>query len=175
MRSTLGTVIALTAAVGSVASLGCSDQVLPGDDYGRYKVTGQSTLNTCGAGIDAPDPWVFDAELSRQGSTVYWSWLNNGPPISGLLASATHASITTTETANVDPTDGGLGPCTLTRSDDIELTLPTTDPPATFTGTISYAFAVPGGSTCSDQLASAGGTYAALPCRVSYTFAAARP
>jgi hypothetical protein len=167
----LATRLALTLAAGSLCA--CRDQVLPGDDYGRYKVTGQTTTNTCGAGLDAPNPWVFDAELSRDGNTIYWSWLDNGAPVSGALVSATHASITSSTSANVDGDDAGVSPCALTRADDIEITLPATAPPSTFSGTISYSFAVLSGSTCGDQLASAGGTYAALPCSVSYTFTAA--
>jgi hypothetical protein len=167
--------IAAVASIATGASSGCSDQALPGDDYGMYKVSGQSTANSCGAGLDAPNPWVFDAEISRDGTTMYWSFLDGNAPLSGPLDTATmHASITTSVSANVDASDAGLGPCTLNRSDDVELTLPATTPPASLSGTIAYTFAVPSGSTCTDQLTSGGGTYATLPCTVSYTFTAAR-
>jgi hypothetical protein len=147
--------------------------VLPGDDYGRYKVTGETTANTCGTPLVAPNPWVFDVELSRDGNTIYWSWLDNGAPVSGGLTSSTHASLMTATTADVDGSDAGASGCTLTRTDDIEITLPTTTPPGTFSGTLSYAFTVVSGTTCSDQLTSGGGAYAALPCNASYTFTAA--
>jgi hypothetical protein len=39
---------------------------------------------------------------------------------------------------------------------------------------MSYTFAVDGASDCSDQLASAGGEYAELPCTVAFTLAAKR-
>jgi hypothetical protein len=41
-----------------------------------------------------------------------------------------------------------------------------------FTGSIGYAFSVPSGVDCSDQLAAAGGMYATLPCTVSYSMTA---
>jgi hypothetical protein len=165
--------LALLAALGATGP-GCNDQPLPGTMYGRYKVTGQAKVDSCGAGLGAPDPWVFDAELSREGDIIYWSWMDGSAPLSGPLVSSTRATITTSVAANVDPSEAGLGPCTLARSDDIELTLATGAPPASFTGSISYAFAPQSGATCSDQLTTSGGTYDALPCTVSYTVTAAR-
>jgi hypothetical protein len=178
MRPALGllhSVLALAtlALYAGVATSGCSDQALPGTMFGMYKVTGQASTNSCGSGLDAPDPWVFDAQLSQEGTTIYWSWMDGNAPLSGPLVSTEHASITADESANVDATDAGLGPCTMARADDIELALAAGSPPPSFTGTISYSFTVPSGSTCTDQLASAGGTYAALPCSVSYTVTAA--
>jgi len=167
-------VLVTLALVAGAAASACSDQALPGTMYGMYKVTGQATTNSCGSGIGAPDPWVFDAQLSKEGSTIYWSFMDGNAPLSGPLVTATHASITTDLSANVDGSDAGAGPCTMARADDIELTLPTTTPPASFAGTIAYSFTVPSGSTGSDQLVSGGGQYATLPCTVSYTVTAAK-
>ncbi len=166
-------VLALLALPALAAAPGCSDQPLPGTDYGRYKVTGQTSVNSCGQGLDEPDPWVFDAEVSRDGAMIYWSWLDDSAPLSGPLVSS-HASITTNQSANVDSNDAGAGPCTMTRNDDLELNFATGTPPASFSGTISYSFSVPSGSTCADQLTSGGGTYATLPCTLTYTITAAR-
>jgi hypothetical protein len=166
-------VVAALAVAAGVAPSACSEQALPGTMYGMYKVTGQSTANTCGAGLDAPDPWVFDAQLSQSGTTIYWSWMDGNAPLSGPLVSTGHASITADESANVDSTDAGLGPCTMARTDDIELTFVSGSPPASFTGTISYSFTVPSGSTCTDQLSANGGQYDTLPCTISYTTSAA--
>ena len=91
----------------------------------------------------------------------------------GTLESS-NATLTTDVEANVDATDAGLGPCTMARADEIEVSLAGGSPPPSFTGTITYSFTVPSGSTCTDQLASAGGSYAALPCSVSYSVTAAR-
>jgi hypothetical protein len=163
------------ALLGVAAAWGCNEQPLPGTVYGMYKVTAQTKVNSCGVGLNAPNPWVFDAQLSQEGSTLYWSWMDGNSPLSGPIVSSTHqASITTNLSANVDATDAGLGPCNLARADDLELTLASGSPPPSFTGTITYSFTVPGGSSCGDQLTSAGGTYDALPCSLSYTVSAAK-
>jgi hypothetical protein len=151
----------------------CQATPLPGTNYGTYKVTGTTETNTCGTDLGAPDPWVFDAQVSKDGETIYWSWMDGNAPLSGALA-ATTASLTTSTTGDVDPTDAGAGPCTMTRADTVDITFPSgSPPPSSLTGTITYAFTVPSGSTCTDQLASAGGQYAALPCTLAYTFTAA--
>ena len=59
----------------------CASTTLPGTQLGTFKVTGQSTTNTCGLG--APNPWTFDVQLSQQGSTVFWSWMDGSAPLSG--------------------------------------------------------------------------------------------
>jgi hypothetical protein len=169
-RARLGLFLALFL---TIVLSGCNDKPLPGTMYGRYKVTAQTTVDSCGPGLGAPNPWVFDAELSHDADTLYWSWMDGSSPLSGPLLSPSHARITTNVAANVDPSDGGFGPCTLTRADAIEVTLASGNPPPSFTGTISYGFAPQSGSTCADQLTSGGGLYAALPCSLSYTVTAA--
>ncbi|HEY1693298.1 MAG TPA: hypothetical protein VGG39_14120 [Polyangiaceae bacterium] len=145
----------------------CAPTSLPGTALGTFKVTGTSTTNTCGIG--APNPWTFDVQLSKDGSTLYWSWMDGSPPSSGTLtgSSDSQATITDSTTGNVDGTDASLGPCTLQRDDDMAITLASTS----FTGTLSYSFTVASGSDCDDQLVSsgAGGQYETLPCTVSYT------
>jgi hypothetical protein len=147
---------------------GCSSNALPGTQLGMFKVTAQSTTNSCGLG--APNPWTFDVQLSQSGSTVYWSWMDGSAPLSGPVTSQAHASIQDSVAGNVDGTDAALGPCTLDRSDDLELNLGS----GSFTGTVSYSFAPASGATCSDQLTSAGGTFDALPCTVTYSVTAAK-
>jgi hypothetical protein len=146
-----------------LAALGCSQTPLPGTQLGTFKVTGQSKANTCGLG--APDPWVFDAQLSQDGSTLYWSFMDGRPLASGTVTPAGVATITDTTTGNVDETEASLGPCTLQRNDDLELTLGATS----FTGTMTYGFTVTTGSDCTDQLTASGGSYDALPCTVTYS------
>ncbi len=60
------------------------------------------------------------------------------------------------------------------RADTLVVTLGAASPPATFSGTMSYAFTVESGAQCTDQLTSAGGSYDQLPCSVSYTIAGTR-
>jgi hypothetical protein len=160
-------------ALYAVAAIpGCSETPLPGTMYGMYKVTAELHTNSCGANLDAPDPWVFDAQVSKDGTTIYWSWMDGNAPLSGVL-SASSASITASTTANVDGTDAGLGPCTMSRADTLDLAFATGSPPPSFTGSIAYEFTVPSGSTCTDQLSSNGGQYDTLPCTLAYTVSAA--
>src|SRR5215469_11615419 len=162
------TPVAVASAAIAIALLAaCNDQPLPGEMLGTYKVSAQSQNNTCGAGLEAPSPWTFQVQLSESASTLYWSWMDGSPPLSSTLDSKSHASLTTSLNGNVDGTaDGGFGPCTMDRSDDVEVTLGSGSPPASFSATITYSFAVQAGSTCGDQLSSSGGMYDTLPCVV---------
>jgi hypothetical protein len=148
-----------------IAVVACSATPLPGTQLGTFKVSASSKGNSCGLG--APDPWTFDVQLSRSGSTLYWSWMDGRPLLSGAITKS-HASLTDTQTGNVDPTEAGLGPCTMERQDDVEVDLPASTG-ASITGTISYSFTVPSGADCGDQLNGAGGQFEALPCSVSYS------
>jgi hypothetical protein len=145
----------------------CGENKMPGTQLGTYKVTATSQTNTCGLG--APNPWTFDVQLSQDGSTLYWSWMDGTPYLSGPV-SGTTADMTASEQANVDgTTDGGLGPCTMQRNDTLQVDLGS----GSFTGTISYAIAATPGSDCSDQLVSASGQYDQLPCSMTYSVTAA--
>lgn len=158
---------AYLALAGLLAA--CDDQPLPGQMLGTYKVTATSQTNTCGAGLAAPSPWDFDVQLSESGATLYWSWMDGSPPLSSTLSNS-HANLTTTTSGNVDgTTDGGFGPCTMERGDDVGITLTTGSPPPGFNATIGYSFTVQQGSSCSDQLGSSGGMYDTLPCNVAYS------
>jgi hypothetical protein len=157
-----------------LAATGSSCGNLPGTTLGTYKVTGVLSANTCGSGLGAPDPWQFDVQLSEAGSTLYWNWMDASPLLSGPLNSPTTASLTGYEIANVDATDAAMGPCDMQRNDAVEVMLGTGTPPASFQGTIRYAFSAQEGTDCSDQLRAAGGMYGELPCSVSYSITASR-
>ncbi len=165
------------AALGVACLLGAlapaCEMTLPGQVLGTYQVTATGELDTCGLG--APSAYQFDVELSEAGGTLYWSWLDNAPIASGTLTPASstssRASLSSTQSEDVDPTDAGPGPCTMQRSDSLVVTLVKESPPSTFTGTMSYVFAAEPGADCADQLASAGGMYSELPCTVTYTIA----
>jgi hypothetical protein len=162
--------VACAAAV--CLMMACSDSSMPGRVLGMYTVTGQSKSNTCGLG--APDPWKFTVQLSENGSTFYWSWLDGSPLLSGPTSSSGQVSLKNTQQVNADSTDAGLGPCTLERDDDLEIDLATGSTPASFTGTISYAYTPTTGSTCTDVLGASGGSFTTLPCAVSYDVTASR-
>jgi len=144
---------------------------LPGSTLGTYDVRGSLGTDTCGA---APNPWTFSVMLSQEGQTLYWSWMDASPILSGPLTSAEHATLTGYQIHNVDSTATAMGPCDLERSDDLEVTLGGGSPPASFGGTITYSFSQQVGANCSDQLAASGGMYDTLPCTVSYTMAGTR-
>jgi hypothetical protein len=145
---------------------------MPGHVLGTYTVTGQSKSNTCGLG--APDPWKFTVQLSMQGSTLYWSWLDGSPLLSAPTSSGRQVSLRNSQQVNADSTDAGLGPCTLVRDADLEITLATGTTPGGFTGTIGYTYAPANGATCTDVLSASGGSFSNLPCAVSYGVTAKR-
>ena len=153
---------------------GCGNP-LPGTLLGTYQVTATVGDNTCGLG--APSVRQFDVELSETttatAQTLYWSWLDHTPIASGPLATL-QATLTSSQSGNVDGTDAGPGPCTMDRADSLVVTLGAGTPPGSFGGTMSYAFSAASGADCSDQLSAAGGAYAALPCTVTYALAATR-
>jgi len=151
----------------------CADSPLPGHLLGTYKVQAQTQSNACG--LAAPNPWMFDVQVSEEGQTFYWSWLDGTPPLSAFMTSSTAVSLLASQQANVDSTaDGGQGPCVMERDDTVTVALGSGSPPPTFSGTIGYAFSVADGSTCTDQLAVSGGQYTALPCTITYTMTATR-
>ena len=60
------------------------------------------------------------------------------------------------------------------RDDTLEIDLGSGSPPSSFEGTIGYAFSVPPGWNCADQLASAGGQYATIFLHDLYSMTATR-
>ncbi len=159
--------------VACVAGVSCGTN-LPGTTLGVYKVTGRLASNTCGAGLAAPDPWEFDVQLSETASMAYWNWMDASPLLSGPRTGAAAATLTGYQIANVDATNASMGPCDLQRYDDVEITFAAGRPPGSFQGAIHYAFSAQEGANCADQLSATGGTYAALPCSVTYSMTASR-
>jgi hypothetical protein len=148
--------------------MACNGNALPGTSLGTYSVTGDSTTNTCGPGAMAPNPWTFDVQMSEDGSTLYWSWLDGSPFLSAPIDATSSATLTMSQQQNVDGTSQSAGPCNLERDDTIDVTLATGSPPPTFTGSISYTFSPVAGSDCGDQLSVTGGPYDTLPCTIAY-------
>ena len=103
----------LLAAACVLASCGPSPG-LPGTSLGTYNVSGALVANTCGAGLGLPNPWTFTAQMSEDGTSLYWE-MSGGSSVSGAMSSATQVSITAIDTANVDTSEAGVaGPCDLT-------------------------------------------------------------
>jgi hypothetical protein len=177
-RPSLPLSLGLAGLLG-VLTAGCGNP-LPGTLLGTYQVTATAGTSTCGSGLGAPGVYQFDVELSRTVATLHWSWLDNAPVASGPLTPVSstdatlQASLVSSQSSNVDPSAAGSGPCTMTRTDTLLVTLGTETPPQKFTGTMSYAFTVESGANCADQLAASGGDYAELPCSLAYTIAGTR-
>jgi len=164
----------------ALLAAGCGNP-LPGTLLGTYQVTATAQANSCGSGLGAPGVYQFDVQLSETttDSTLHWDWLTNTPIATGTLAAVSstdaslEATLTASQSSNVDGTATAAGPCTMDRDDELVVTLGTGTPPGTFAGTMSYVFTVESGADCSDQLTAAGGMYDELPCTVSYTIAGA--
>lgn len=154
---------------------------LPGDSLGKYDVAATLVSNTCGSGVGATNPWKFTAEMSKDGTTFYFENEDGSDQVSGGYddSAQTSATLVAAETKNVNDASANLGTtCNLTLATTYALTLGATSPPASFTGTASYAYSVATGissnTDCSAQLSSAGGKYATLPCVVSYSLKATK-
>ena len=154
---------------------------LPGDSLGKYSVVATLSSNTCGSGIDATNPWDFSAEMSKDGTTLYFENEDGTDEVSGSYDTAddTSATLVAAQTKNVNAASANLGTvCNLTLATTYALTLGATSPPTSFTGTATYAYsvatAISSDTDCSAQLSSAGGKYDTLPCTVTYSLKATK-
>jgi hypothetical protein len=169
------TIIALAM---SFAGCGGKDPFNPGAPLGTFHVTARLSQSTCGP---TPDPWEFDVRLNHDGRMLYW--IQGGLPVSGQVSTTAQTELRSGTISDVRAADPKLrlAACSVSRTDVLDVLLsgpdakPTTDPGATttFTGNLAYSFAPTDGSDCSDQLASAGGGFAALPCAFSYSLSGA--
>jgi hypothetical protein len=141
---------------------------MPGTTLGIYTVSGIMQTNTCGAGLEAPSPWKFNVELSQETSTLFWNAMDGSPLLTGTVAGSAVTMDDTTSGAVDSTADGGPGPCAMSRSDVLALTLAAGSPPGAFSGSLTYTFAAVAGASCSDQLSAQGGIYDTLPCTMSY-------
>lgn len=144
---------------------GCTPQSsLPGTSLGTFSTTATLTANTCGASLGAPDPWTFDAVLSKDGSTIYWQQ-GDSTANSGVLDSSNKVTMTVTST---DASDGGA--CTMSETDTLVATFDSATSPASASGTIALQFGASSTTDCASALSTNGGSYQTLPCTVSYSF-----
>jgi hypothetical protein len=154
------------------AACATKDPTNPGTPIGTFNVTGTLTKSTCGT---APSPWTFSVKMNHDGDTLYW--IQGGFPIAGDVDTRGASSMTSSFTDVARDATQTLAECDITRNDSLSILLSdatakaATDPgtATTFFGSLTYAFSVPSGSDCSDQLTAAGGGYDNLPCEVDYT------
>ena len=126
----------------AILAHGCgSSESMPGTALGTFGITATITTNSCGTGLDAPSPWTFDIELSKDDSTLYWR--QDGSTVSATLNSSSTATFPGTLTSQVTGNDAGTGGCTMTRTDSTTVKLGATSADVTtLTGTISFSFSV---------------------------------
>lgn len=153
----------LLVVLVALAPFACNSSSLPGSSLGTFAVTATIASNTCGSSIGAPSPWSFDAEMSKDGSTLYWQQ-GTAASVSGVLDSSNKSTITVTSTAGDD-----AGACVMSETDTIALTLDSATAPTTVSGTLTYTFGASSTTDCAAQLSGNGGSYQTLPCTVSYT------
>jgi hypothetical protein len=158
-------------AFALVAACSGKDPYNPGTPIGTYHVVAHVTSNECGQGIGVTDPWEFDIRLAVDPHTLYW--VQGGPAVSGTLASS-HATLASSDTRIIHQADAraGLGFCSITRSDGVDVTLAPDQ--SSFTGSLAYTFTPTDGSDCSDQVSGSGGTFAALPCATKLSLTGTR-
>ena len=171
MRRSLPVASLLASAVVAIVAVSSScigkSPYSPGTSLGTFGVTGHVQTNNC---LAAPDPWTFSVKLAEDPGIFYW--VQNDVPVEGTLDTAGNVNLTSTSTEIEDPADdAGNGGCTMQRVDT--LTGTTSGSPINgLTGTLTYAFSAASGD-CSDQLSVNGGTYATIPCTLSYAITAA--
>lgn len=170
MRSAAKVLPLLTGILGVCALAACADQPIPGTMLGTFVVTGTPTVNTCGAGLSAPETWTFRVQLAKDGEQLRVGWLDGKPATAGQLDARGESTITVSQVATVDTT----GACDMRRVDTFRVRLGEGEAPESFSGALTYDFSAEPGSDCVAQLSSAGGTYAALPCQVRYDVEAVR-
>ena len=176
MRGRRASAVAAIVAFASLPLACGTDPYEPGTGLGTYAVRGTLKTNSCGSG-QAPDPWSFSVKLSTDPGILYW--IQGSLPVSGTLSTTNVAALTSSSTQASYAGDSSVPVCSIVRTDTLAATL-IPDPSlaheyASFTGTLSYAFAEDSSSTdCSGALVDNGGGYAALPCAVSYTLTATR-
>ena len=159
----LATVLATLAG-----PFGCGNPT-PGTVLGTYAVASALSADTCGSIVVASaDPGPFTVTISNDRGVYYWFPSTGGTSTSGSMNAARTVTIDDTVVDNVDGTDAGVGPCTLQRNDALRFTLAAGASPGSFTGSYGFTMMPAAGSTCTDQLAAHGGSYAALPCTITY-------
>lgn len=142
----------------------------PGSTLGTFAVTGALKTQTCGADLQAENPWAFDVHLSKSGTTLFWLQ-DSAPALSGVLDPSGNATLTTNEIFDLSEPDAGVAYCAVIRTDTFKAALGTSAAPSDFTGSIAYHYELDQGSDCGGLLA---GQFDSVPCDVTYDLSAQR-
>ncbi len=168
MPSRRAPLLVAAVALSPLLALACENPN-PGTPLGTFAVTSTLTADSCGGATVVASPGSFNVTLSNDHGVVYWFPDNGAPSASGGLDAARTVSVSESVADDVDQAaDGSAGACTLQRNDVLSFTLASGAAPASFTGAYTFTVAPASGANCTDQLASRGGGYAALPCTATY-------
>jgi hypothetical protein len=153
----------------------CTTQpLLPGTQLGTYAVVGTLVSSTCGSGIDAMTTLGFSVEVAEDGANAYAVNTDGTNELIGAWKAPT-ATITSSATATPGSDGGGL--CSLAVGSTFVFTFDSPTQPESFAGSAVYAYSVATSSTpaeCADELSTGGGSYATLPCTVTYSLTGTR-
>lgn len=156
------------------------DPYNPGESLGTFTVEAKRANASCGEAQTPPDPWKFDVRLSQEGRTLYW--IQGGAPVHGTLDANNRTEMKSADARTLREASKGRSACVVRREDALEATLTATATAASapnqtkldvksFSGKLAYRFIPEDGSDCQDMLEN--GTFAELPCEVSFTLAGA--
>ncbi|MBK8259011.1 MAG: hypothetical protein IPK82_40925 [Polyangiaceae bacterium] len=167
-------VVCAVYTVGCVEAFGDKSPYEPGEALGTFHLTAKQKENTCGEGaLGAPPVWEFDVKLSWGDSHLYWD--SGGEVIVGdLSADKESFQISTTVIQDMrSQTDTGKPPCSLERDDTAKGTLTREgEGVSLMKGSLTYAFSPTEGSQCADLVEGDAVLFAALPCKIVYSFSA---
>lgn len=173
-------VVALSVSV--LCACTGKDPYNPGESLGTFTVEAKRAAASCGEAQTPPDPWKFDVRLSQEGRTLYW--IQGGAPVHGTLDANNRTEMKSADARTLREASKGRSACVVRREDALEATLTATPTSATasapnqtkldvksFSGKLAYRFIPEDGSDCQDMLEN--GTFAELPCEMSFTLAGA--
>lgn len=160
------------AAIGILG--GCDTPPPPGELVGRYRVSGALEADSCGPGLGANRSIAFDVELREDDASGYWLFGDRAPSPGTLDDEGNFLFQQRGGWTLIDPRpELGYAGCHVTQLETIDgkierdpLALTADDDALTGSNTIDV---VPvRGDDCSPALASQGGPFFALPCRIEY-------
>jgi hypothetical protein len=172
--------LALPCLAGCGDIFGQKDAKQPGTPLGTFHVTATQTANTCGdKALGAPASWEFDVKLARAAGTLYWD--NGAQQVSGSLSDGTQAfSVAGTVVEDMRAGGESGSPCSVERDDAATGALVGKDADiSSVSGQLSFSFHAQAGTQCEDLVQTTAQSpknvvFAALPCSMTYTFAAPR-
>lgn len=162
-----------TAAL--LSSAACSTpSLLPGTQLGSYAVVGTLDGGTCGTGPDSLATLNLSVEVAEDGANAYAVNTDGTDEVSGTWSAPT---ATFTASGTVNPISDGGGLCALSVASTFTFTFDSPTQPKSLAGSLNYEYSVATTSSpaeCAGALTESGGSYATLPCSVTYSLTGAK-